>query len=287
MRIVFLGSQRIGARCLEVVIEQGHEVVGVATFSPEPHEQWVNDVDVLVERHGLPVLDVRRFKDPAELQALQAAAPDLTLVIGWRWLLPEAVLAVPLRGTVGIHGSLLPRLRGFAPVNWALIRDEETTGPTMFYIDEGMDTGDIIASTSFALTDDDDAATVRQRIEDESVELVRTMLPRLSAGNAPRQSQRHELATFGAQRRPRDGEIDWSTSSREIFNFVRGITHPYPGAVAAIGGIQWRVWKVRPLDAPPGQPGTVLTTDADGAPRIVSSCDGQVEIISLESIRDS
>ena len=144
MRVVFLGSQEIGARCLEVVLEAGHEVVGVGTFEAGAHERWADDVERIADQRRLPRLRGRRFRTASSIDELRALAPDILFAIGWRWILPPEVLAIPPKGCLGIHGSLLPRLRGFAPVNWALIRDEPRTGPTLFYFDEGMDTGDIV-----------------------------------------------------------------------------------------------------------------------------------------------
>jgi len=192
------------------------------------------------------------------------------------------VLEIPPKGCLGIHGSLLPRLRGFAPVNWALIRDEPQTGPTLFYFDDGMDTGDVVGQRPFPITDEDDAATVRERIRREAVALLEEHLPGLAAGTAPRIRQPAEGATYGEQRRPEDGAIDGSLSPREIFGWVRGLTRPYPGAFSAVGGRRVRVWKVRPLAEPAPGPGVV--DPAAGDRLLVGAGDGAVEI--LDASRD-
>jgi methionyl-tRNA formyltransferase len=279
MRVVFLGSQEIGAACLEVILRQGHDVVGVGTFEPAPHENWKDDVARIARERGLPVLRGRRFKTPEAISELKAVRPDILFAIGWRWILPPAVVAVPPKGCLGIHGSLLPRLRGFAPVNWALIRDEKETGPTLFYFDEGMDTGDVVGQRAFAITEEDDAATVRERIAKESVALLGEMLPQIAAGTAPRIKQDHSKATYGEQRRPEDGRIDWTWEPRRIFNFVRGLTRPYPGAFMEWQGETLRVWKVKPLKGRGKGPGVVESTDSEGRPRIVGSATEQIEIL--------
>jgi len=253
VRVAFLGSQEIGARCLEVVIRHGHEVVGVGLDRPAEHERWSDDVSRVVEEHRLPVLGGRRFRTRKALDELRALAPDLLLAIGWRWLLPPDVLSVPPKGCLGIHGSLLPRLRGFAPVNWALIGGEERTGPSLFYFADGVDTGDLVGQRPFAIGDDDDAATVRQRVADEAVALLDEHLPGLAAGTAPRIPQPAEGATYGPRRRPEDGVIDWTMDPHALFNWVRGLTRPYPGAFTWLGGHRVQVWKVRPLEG--GGPG--------------------------------
>ena len=282
MRVVFLGSQEIGARCLEVILEGGHEVVGVGTFKPGEHETWTDDVVRVVEERGLPRLKGRRFRTAAAIDQLRSLSPDILFAIGWRWILPREVLEVPPKGCLGIHGSLLPRLRGFAPVNWALIRDEPETGPTLFYFDEGTDTGDVVGQRPFPITDEDDAASVRARLADAAVELLAEHLPGLAAGTAPRIVQPETGETYGPQRRPDDGEIDWERGAREVFNWVRGLTRPYPGAFSRLGGRKVCVWQVRPVaEAGPG-PGR---TSADG--RRVGTGREAVEILDAAFEGDS
>lgn len=276
MRLVFLGSQEIGARCLEVVLDQGHDVVGVGTFEPDVHEQWADDVSRLVERRGLRKIKGRRFRTPEAIDELRALRPDILFAIGWRWILPKSVLDVPPRGCLGIHGSLLPRLRGFAPVNWALIRDEPSTGPSLFYFDEGTDTGDLVGQRPFELTDDDDADTVRRRLADASVELLREKLPQLAAANAPRVSQPTDGATYGERRRPEDGAIDWSWEPRRVFNWVRGLTRPYPGAFSSVAGARVFVWRVRPVNVPGPAAGIVAS---HAGQTIVGTGSGAVELL--------
>ena len=282
MRVAFLGSQEIGAACLEVILSQQHEIVGVGTFEPASHEKWKDDVARIARERGLPTLRARRFKTTDAIEELKAARPDILLAIGWRWILPAEVLAIPPKGCLGIHGSLLPRLRGFAPVNWALIRDEKETGPSLFYFDEGMDTGDIVGQRPFPITDEDDAATVRARVAKESVALLEEMLPRLAAGTAPRRQQDHSQATYGEQRRPEDGRIDWTWEPRRVFNFVRGLTRPYPGAWAELDGVVVKIWKARVVGGKGKGAGIVEARDARGRPSRVGAGSGAIEILESE-----
>jgi methionyl-tRNA formyltransferase len=282
MRVVFLGSQEIGAACLEVILKHGHDVVGVGTFEPAAHEQWKDDVARMARERGLPMLRGRRYKTADAIEELKAAKPDILFAIGWRWILPAEVLAIPSKGCLGIHGSLLPRLRGFAPVNWALIRDEKETGPSLFYFDEGMDTGDIVGQRPFTITDDDDAASVRARVAKESVTLLDEMLPQLAAGTAPRIQQDHSKATYGEQRRPEDGRIDWTWEPRRVFNFVRGLTRPYPGAWAELDGSTVKIWKARVVEGKGKGAGIVEARDAGGRPSRVGAGSGTIEILESE-----
>lgn len=276
MRVAFLGSQDIGKRCLDVILHAGHEVVAVGTFSPATHESWDDAVHRLAVANEIPVLAEPRFRSASAVAELRDHTPDIVLVAGWRWILPAEVLDIAPLGTLGIHGSLLPRLRGFAPVNWALIRGERETGPTLFYFDEGCDTGDIVDQRPFLITPADDAATVRDRIADESVAMLRDNLPLLAAGTAPRRPQDDADATFGPQRRPDDGLIDWDSPTRAVVDWVRGLTRPYPGAFTVLDGERIAVWRV--AEAPgAGRPGHFL-----GGPRPrIATTDGAVELLDV------
>jgi methionyl-tRNA formyltransferase len=283
VRVAFLGSQEIGARCLEAVLQGGHDVVGVGTFEPGGHERWSDDVARIAAERRLRRLKGRRFRTEEAIEELRALRPDIILVIGWRWILPKAVLDLPPKGCLGIHGSLLPRLRGFAPVNWALIRDEPRTGPSLFYFDEGTDTGDLVGQRPFEITDDDDASTVRRRLADASVELLREHLPGLASGTAPRVRQPADGATWGPRRTPEDGDIDWAAPPRTVFNWVRGLTRPYPGAFARLGGRRLFVWKVRPVEGGGGGPGVLSTR---GATVVAGAGDGAVAVLDASFAAD-
>jgi methionyl-tRNA formyltransferase len=289
MRVAFLGSQEIGARCLQVLLDSPHEIVGVATFTGEAHESWGEEVARLAAVHGLPLLAGRRFKTRRAVAELAAAKPDILFAIGWRWLLPPAVLALPSLGCLGIHGSLLPRLRGFAPINWALIRDEPSTGPTLFYLEGDVDTGDIVAQRVLAITDADDAGTLRRRIFDAAVSLFGEQLPDLADGTAPRRPQGEEGVSYGERRRPEDGRIDWSLAPRVLFNWVRGLTRPYTGAFSEVGGRVVRIWKVRPLPGKGPGPGIVqprAVGDDERGPLVVGAGEGLVELLAASFAGD-
>ena len=145
-------------------------------------------------------------------------------------------------GLVVFHASLLPKYRGFAPVNWPLINGERETGVTMFYAAEEMDAGDIIEQRPRAITDEDDAGTLDAWLNETVESMLEENLPRLADGTAPRIAQDHSQATYAIWRSPADGHIDWSRPTREVFNLVRGLTSPYPGAFSTLDGRKLVVW---------------------------------------------
>jgi methionyl-tRNA formyltransferase len=168
---------------------------------------------------------------------------DLAVVLGWYYLIPAEALAVCEKGWVAIHGSLLPRYRGMAPINWAIINGESKTGATLFYLDSGVDTGDIIAQGPVAITPQDTCATLYAKITTTSVQLLHNFLQLVATGHAPRLPQDHAQATVYPRRRPEDGLIDWTQSSQKIYDFIRAQTKPYPGAFTYADGNKVTIWK--------------------------------------------
>jgi methionyl-tRNA formyltransferase len=244
-RIVFVGVVEEGRRCLEALLASGERFAGFVTLKDEPAARTSGAVpfDDLAERHGVPLLKVRDLNHPANVERMRALAPDLILVIGWTRLVGREILAIPRLGCVGFHASLLPRYRGRAPVNWAIINGESETGNTMFFLDDGVDTGDVIAQRRIPIDEEDTCATLYAKVAASAVEMLRENLPLLKAGRAPRVPQDPARATVMPARRPEDGIVDWSRSARDLHNWVRALTHPYPGAFTGAPGRRIFIWK--------------------------------------------
>lgn len=251
MRIVFFGATALGYRCCEALLEMGQEVVGLFTIPREfpisysPNAPVTNvmhrDFHELGARHGLPVISVEGRMGQFEEQ-LAALRPDLLIVIGWYYMIPAALRRLASHGCVGIHASLLPRYRGGAPLVWAMIEGETETGVSLFHFTDGVDDGDIIGQRRFAIGERDTIADLLARSEAAALDLVRTHVPQLADGTAPRIPQDHTQATTVPQRSPADGRIDWSWDAARIDRFIRAQTHPYPGAFTEIGGKCVRIW---------------------------------------------
>lgn len=259
MRIVFFGATELGHRCCQALVEAGEEVVGIVSMPREfpisYAERPVRNVtyqsfDDIAERAGVPLLDVTSLKDESVQEAIAGWRPDFGLAIGWFYLFPRELRDRFPRGVAGIHASLLPRYRGGAPLVWAIINGEKRTGATLFYLDEGVDTGDVIAQAEVEIGPDDTIREVYERAADASVELVREFVPLIRQGSAPREQQDHSQATTFPQRSPDDGEIDWSKSAREIRDFIRAQTRPYPGAFTYIDGRKVMIWDGEVVEEP-------------------------------------
>ncbi|WP_214365466.1 methionyl-tRNA formyltransferase [Pseudonocardia sp. H11422] len=244
-RVLFVGAVQEGRRCLEALLAHGERFAGFVTLDPAlaaSTSGWV-PFDDLAADHGVPLITVRDLNTPENVARVADLRPDLILVIGWTRLLGPALLRLPPLGAIGFHASLLPRYRGRAPVNWALINGERETGNTMFFLDEGVDTGDVIAQRRIPILDADDCATVYEKVSDAATSMLVEHLPVLKAGSAPRIAQDERLATVMPRRRPEEGVIDWTRDARSLFNWVRALTHPYPGAFATLEGRRLFVWK--------------------------------------------
>mgnify|MGYP000917397567 CR=1 FL=1 len=230
---LFVGSKRMGVRVLETMLAEGREqVVGIVTFDDSADARSALPSFVELSRQtSLPLFVLKKGSEIREV-VLQTK-PDFCVVSGWYWLLDQSLLDLCPGGFVGLHGSLLPRYRGFAPLVWALIEGESELGISLFYFSEGMDEGDIIEQFPFTAGPDATISEVLNEAEDASVELIRRNFRPLVEGRAARSSQPASGANYCAQRVPSDGRIDWRWDAGRIHNFVRAQSAPYPGAFFA------------------------------------------------------
>ena len=254
MKVVLLSSTAFGRRCLEEGILPVPEVqvVGILTTpaqirissSAKPVEikthATFND---LATRANCEVIVLQeKITSDVYLRHVERWHPDLLLVLGWYYMIPPRVREIIPLGSVGIHASLLPKYRGWAPIPWAIINGETETGVTFFYLDDGVDNGDMIAQARFPIEKNDNCATVYEKATRASIKLLRKYLPQLATNTAPRIPQDESHATYFLQRKPEDGLIDWSWSAKRIRDFIRAQTRPYPGAFTYIQDKKVIIW---------------------------------------------
>ena len=258
-RIAFVGCVEEGRRSLQTLLDMRADVVGVFTLRPDLAAEVSGAVpwEDLASTHRIPLHYVRNINDPDAVATMRALAPDLVFCVGWTQLLRHEILRLPRSGCVGFHASALPRYRGRAPVNWAIIHGEMETGNTMMLLDEGVDTGDILAQRRFPIDDDDTCATIYERVAASEDEMIREVLPLIREGRMRRTPQDHAQATVMPRRRPADGAIDWNRTTKQLHDWVRALTHPYPGAFTSVLGVRVFVWKARPWRPGPGGAPTV------------------------------
>jgi methionyl-tRNA formyltransferase len=245
---VVFGYHTIGFRCLRHLIGLGEEIVAVVTHRDDPAETvWFESVADLARSHGIPVHLPANPNRPEFVTLIRALSPDLLLSFWYRRLLCRELLEIPRLGAVNLHGSLLPKYRGRSPVNWVLVNGEAETGVTLHYMTEEADAGDIIAQRALPIDPEDTALTLYRKMADLALELFSATYPFLKAGAAPRIPQDPSRATVFGRRTPADGLVQWQLPARTVYNLVRAVTHPYPGAFTHFRGKQLFLWGARPL----------------------------------------
>jgi len=234
----------VGARCLQVLLDAAIDVRLVVTHADDPAERvWFASVAELARGRGLHTL---ADPEPGELERrVRAAAPDFIFSFYYRRMLPGSLLAMAARGAYNMHGSLLPKHRGRAPVNWAVLLGDTETGATLHEMVAKPDAGRIVDQQAVPIGPDDTALEVFRRVTDAAEAVLRRSLPRLIAGTAELRPQDLARGSYHGARRPQDGRIDWGRSAAEIHNLVRAVAPPYPGAFADDGGRTLRILRTR------------------------------------------
>ena len=275
MRIMFMGTPEISAVCLKELIGSDNEIIAVVTGKDKPRGRGnvmtPTAVKQLALEHGIPVYtpDSLRGEEFAEL--LAELDPELIAVVAYGKILPKSVLDYPKYGCVNLHVSLLPKYRGAAPMQRAIIDGEKQTGVTVMYMAEGVDTGDIIAKEAFDIGPEDDFEAIHDRSAAiGSVLLVRT-LAEIEAGTAARTPQDHSRATHAAKIEKEDCKIDFSKSASVLDCAIRGVT-PIPGAFAYLKGKMLKIYKATPTDGGSGAPGEVIAVDSKGTGSFTVAC---------------
>jgi methionyl-tRNA formyltransferase len=243
MKIVWVGFHVEGIPALRGVLERGVHVEGVLTLKPEQaaKRSGVADYAAVCEEFGVPLYEIKNINDAEAVGLLRRLAPDLCFVIGWSQIVRAEALRTARVGMVGAHASLLPHNRGRAPINWALIKGLKETGNSLIWLAENVDEGDIIAQTKFEITPYDTCATLYDKVALSNREMILDVLPRLADGERPGRRQPHIDEELLPGRKPEDGLIDWEQSAREVYDFVRALTRPYPGAFSSLDGKRWTV----------------------------------------------
>lgn len=285
MRLVFMGTPAFAAACLSAVLETEHEVVGVYTKPDTPKNRGMklipSEVKVLAQAHGLPVYQPTGFRDDEVYETLKALAPDLIIAVAYGKLLPQRVLDIPPLGCINIHGSILPALRGAAPVQWAVLNDLPETGVTAMYLNAGMDEGDIIDVRTTPIGETETAGELMDRLAVLGAELLRDTLSAIAGGTASRRAQDPALASYAPMLTKELSPIDWTQPARHILAQIRGL-NPWPAATATLGGTEFKIWEARAnaqrTDAEPGAPMSLTK-----AGLVVACGDGTILITKLQA----
>jgi methionyl-tRNA formyltransferase len=276
-KIVVCAYHNVGCRCLAELLRQGADIRLIFTHEDSPTERiWFESVRDLAKSQGIPFIttDINLSEN---IERVREIAPDFILSFYYRNMIKPEVLDIPSKGALNLHGSFLPKYRGRVPVNWAVINGETETGATLHYMVEKPDAGDIVDREKVTIDFTDTAHDVFGKVADAAVTVISRAWPRLRDGVAPRIPMDLKAGSYFGGRKPADGRIDWTKSAVQIYNLVRGVTHPYPGAFSNLDGNKVIIWQAWPM-AGTAEPGKIVTTD----PLAVGTGDGLLEIRSLQ-----
>ena len=280
MRIVFMGTPDFAVPCLQRLLEDGHEVPAVFTQPDKPVGRHAvltpPPVKQLALSHGIPVYQPTKMHDGTVAALLRELAPDCLVVVAYGRILPQEILDVPPRGCVNIHGSLLPRYRGAAPIQWSVIRGETVTGVTSMFMDAGMDTGDIIDTLTTPIGENETAGELFERLAPLGARLLSTTLAAIADGTVTRRPQNDAEATMAPMLEKAMGRLDLTRPAQELHNQVRGM-NPWPGAFCTAGGKTLKIHETR-VAAGSGAPGTLLCAD----PVTVACGEGALQLVTVQ-----
>jgi len=282
MKTVVFAYHNMGCTGIEALLRNGFEIQAVFTYPDSDAEAiWFESVAQLASRHEIPVYAPTDINHPIWIDKIKSLAPDLIFSFYYRDMISSAILDIPKSGALNLHGSLLPKYRGRAPINWALVNGETETGITLHYMTEQADAGDIVCQQAVSIDSSDTALSLNQKLTTAAAQMLDECLPQLKAGKAKRQSQNHAEATYFGKRTPEDGAIDWQQPATAIHNLVRAVTRPYPGAFTYRGQRKITIWESKAVDAPKknSRPGTVLSTQ----PLVIACGEGALQVVFAET----
>ena len=275
--IVVCAYHNVGYRCIQQLLSQGAQIALIFTHADSPTEEiWFQSVRGLAEQHGIPCLTTD-INLPENVERVRSIAPAFIFSFYYRNMITAEVLGIPRLGALNLHGSYLPRYRGRVPVNWAVINGETETGATLHYMVEKPDAGDIVYQERVGIAFSDTARDVFGKVTDAAVRVIARAWPLLRDGRAARIPMNLAEGNYCGGRKPADGRIDWTRSAVQIYNLIRGVTHPYPGAFTWLGGKRVIIWEAWPVEGH-GQPGQILSQ----GPLLAAAGQGALEIRSLQ-----
>lgn len=288
MRIVFMGTPDFAVPSLQMLVSSGYEVAAVVTQPDRPKGRKKTLTPPPVKEAalslGIPVLQPERMRNQEAVSAVAEFKPDLIVTAAYGQILPKAVLELPRLGCINVHGSLLPKYRGGAPIQRSIMNGEPETGVTIMYMAEGLDTGDMISRVVVPISEEDTSGTMFEKLSVAGAKLLGETLPSIIDGTAKAVPQREEEATYAPNLTREDERIDWGKSARALFNQVRGLS-PMAGAFTSLGGEVFKVWKcevskMNGAGAAGAEPGTILSADANGI--VVQTGEGKLVLTEVQ-----
>ena len=266
MRVVFIGSVNFSRSALNRLIEMRTEIVGVCTLEQSSFNADHSDLSSICEANGIPWIYAPDINSEESIQWITDKRPDVIFCFGWSRLIRERLLNLAPLGVVGFHPAGLPANRGRHPLIWALVLGLQETASTFFFMDEEADSGDILCQQKIEIEDEDNAATLYEKVTLCALDQIQMLLPQLASGVFTKLAQDNQQANTWRKRGKADGQIDWRMSARSIHNLVRGLTKPYVGAHFIYQGQEYKIWKTELVVSVPQniEPGKILEVADEG-----------------------
>lgn len=267
MKVIFMGTPDFSVGILEEIIKAGHEVVLAVTQPDKPKGRGkamqFPPVKECAVSHGIPVFQPKKIREPENINYLKGFDADIMIVAAFGQILPKEILDMPKYGCVNVHASLLPKYRGAAPIQWAVINGDEITGVTTMRMDIGLDTGDMIAKKEVRLAPDETGGSLFDKLADAGAKLCVETMARIEEGKAVYTPQNSEAATHTAKITKEIGNIDWNNSAKSIERLIRGL-NPWPSAYTKLTGKNFKIWKARVVsDETEYEPGCICHVTRD------------------------
>ncbi len=284
MKIVFMGTPEFAVPCLQKLIDCGHEITGVFTQPDKPQGRKMiltpPPVKELALANGIKVYQPLKMKDGTAFEMLKEAAPDLVIVVAYGKILPKEMLDFPKYGCINIHASLLPKLRGSAPIQWSVINGLEKTGVTSMQMDEGLDTGDMLLKGEIEIGENDTAGDMHDKLSIVGAQILEDTIDALIKGELKPEKQNNDEFTYAPMLSKELSPIDWNLTAKEVHNRIRGLS-PWPSATATLSGRKVKIHKSILVS----ETGKVAGEIVENGKRLVVSCgDGKcIEIITIQA----
>lgn len=284
-RIIFMGTPDFSVPVLQQILEDGYEVIGVVTQPDRPvgRKRVLTPPPVKVEaiNKSIPVYQPEKIKARVELDKILALNPDLIITAAFGQILPNELLNAPKHGCINVHASLLPELRGGAPIHYSIIQGKEKTGITIMYMAEKLDAGDILTQIEVPIAETDTVGTLHDKLSIAGAKLLSETLPELLNGKIQPIKQNDDEATFAPNIKREQEKIDWTKTGNEIYNHIRGL-NPWPVAYTTVEGSVWKIWWTEKVKGSSHElPGTIIKIEADGI-TVATGDDTAIKITELQ-----
>ncbi|WP_425061039.1 Methionyl-tRNA formyltransferase [Sporomusa carbonis] len=285
LRTIFMGTPDFAVPCLDMLVTEGYQVAAVVTQPDRPKGRGqklaYSPVKEAAIAYSLPVLQPTSLKDDDFYSQIKTLKPDTIIVVAFGQFLPKRLLDLPPLGCINVHASLLPKYRGSAPIHWAIINGETTTGITTMYMDVGMDTGDMILKAEIPILPTDTTGSLHDKLKDLGATVLSETLRKLSTGQVPRQPQNETEATYARMLNRETERIDWHQPATTIHNLVRGL-NPWPVAYCKYQNKSWKIWQTKVYNEFEvcSKPGRIAQITKEGI--IVETGKGTIEVLEVQ-----